>query len=665
MKLIGFRVTNYRSILDSGWVDLESLTTLVGKNESGKTSLLRALHKFKPYQNESYVIDREWPRGRRNERSPNAVVCSIRVLLDRDEQRDLRAATELRDFTMAFEIRKSYDGSTWIELDRELFPETPRASVLKKLIDGFTTSIVPVPGAISDGFQKCTLTMLEYAGTGKTDELAKSEALVRNLLSGDNPSALSQAERDYIDQYVAKVKSLASAIQSAASVRRIIGEYLLPRIPVFIYMDDYRIFHGTARLDQVHQRKQQNAQTDEDLTLTMIMELAGLDPDEEFQKGNNDDPGAKEQRQYDLNDASLSLTQEISSRWKQRRYEVEFRADGQSFFTMVKDESGHGLIPLEDRSKGFQWFFSFDLLFMHESNNTFKGCVLLLDEPGLHLHPDAQKDLLARLETYAQGNTLIYTTHLPFMIDLRQPERIRTLSETANGITVDRDLNLSQPEAKFTLQAALGMSASQSYLVAQKNLVVEGVDDFWFLSELSNLIARSDGQALPDDVLISASGGAAEAVYMATFMIGQKLDVTVLFDSDAAGDIASDKLIKNWLTRYRSQASVLKVGEVLGLGRDAAIEDVFDEDYYKAKVLDVYGGRIRAKGREALELVGGGQIVKRVERFLEQLDIPFNKGSVAKVIRNDLIRQANFARLEETTRERASKLIGALAATFR
>ena len=70
---------------------------------------------------------------------------------------------------------------------------------------------------------------------------------------------------------------------------------------------------------------------------------------------------------------------------------------------------------------------------MHDSDGTFEGCVLLLDEPGLHLHPGGQKDLLQRLDAYARKNTLIYTTHLPFLVDLREPKRIKVISQTEMG----------------------------------------------------------------------------------------------------------------------------------------------------------------------------------------------------------------------------------------
>ena len=48
LKAIRFRVYNFRNIDDSGWIPLEKVTAFVGRNESGKTALLKALHKFNP-----------------------------------------------------------------------------------------------------------------------------------------------------------------------------------------------------------------------------------------------------------------------------------------------------------------------------------------------------------------------------------------------------------------------------------------------------------------------------------------------------------------------------------------------------------------------------------------------------------------------------------------
>ncbi len=356
---------------------------------------------------------------------------------------------------------------------------------------------------------------------------ATHSARLRASLTAGSPQPQHQHENEFLVSYESALNTIRDRLTAEPSIRRKAHEYILSILPTFIYMDDYRAFNGKAMLDQVKQRQDQKVPTGEDETLLMLMRLAGLELDSEVNNGNSKD---REQRQYDLDDASASLTKLIEGRWKQRRYDVQFRADGHHFYTMIRDDrEKSGLIPLEERSKGFQWFFSFDMLFMHESSGTFKGCVVLLDEPGLHLHPEAQADLLERMEAYAEGNTLIYTTHLPFLLDLRRPERIRVLTATDEGRAYVTIINLSRPEEKLTLQAALGIRGRQSYLVAQRNLVVEGADDFMLISELSNLMIRSGARGLPDDVYVTAGGGASEAVYIATFMIGQELEVVALF----------------------------------------------------------------------------------------------------------------------------------------
>ena len=89
MRLKAFKVQMYRPILDSGWVDVDDITVIVGKNESGKTALLRALHKFNPFDPDPYALDREWPRGHRKSQSLAAVVVTIRFEFDDGESRKI------------------------------------------------------------------------------------------------------------------------------------------------------------------------------------------------------------------------------------------------------------------------------------------------------------------------------------------------------------------------------------------------------------------------------------------------------------------------------------------------------------------------------------------------------------------------------------------------
>jgi hypothetical protein len=271
------------------------------------------------------------------------------------------------------------------------------------------------------------------------------------------------------------------------------------------------------------------------------------------------------------------------------------------------------------------------------------------------------------MEHYAQDNTLIYTSHLPFMIDLRQPDRIRIISETPQGTIVTDDLTKTQPEAKLTLQAALGITGSTSFLLAQRNLVVEGVDDYWIVTELSNLLIRAGQVGLPEDIVITASGGASEAAYIATLMVGQELDVVVLLDTDIAGDHARDELVKKWLTRYKANpAQVLSVGPASGeSAREFAIEDLFPDDFYLKFVYETYSKQLQLAGASQLTLQGNDQLCKRVERALDALQIQFNKGSVAKRLRSALSRMRDINELPPVTKTRAEKLLAAITAAYR
>lgn len=62
MKATRFRVQNFPNIDDSDWINVEKVTAFVGSNESGKTSLLRSLHKFNPATPEPYDAQRDFLR---------------------------------------------------------------------------------------------------------------------------------------------------------------------------------------------------------------------------------------------------------------------------------------------------------------------------------------------------------------------------------------------------------------------------------------------------------------------------------------------------------------------------------------------------------------------------------------------------------------------------
>ena len=373
-----------------------------------------------------------------------------------------------------------------------------------------TVPDAPVGDTFSRALSECIEEAKRLAQQGSFTELAKLAGPHHEKLeragSADRPR--NQTEEQFLSGYINLLGRISTELAALPTMQRKAHECIIKHLPTFIYMDDYRSLEGTAHLDQVLQRIDQNQPTPQDETLLVIFKLAGLDVKKLIEQGNPQDPGTIRERQYDLQDAGQILTSAVASRWAQNPYKVQFRADGQRFFTEIEElDKNIGMLPLEEQSRGFQWFFSFDLRFMHDSGGTFAGCVLLLDEPGMHLHPGGQDDLLRRFDAYARENTLIYTTHLPFLVDLREPRRIHLMKEREDmSATVSNDLASSGPDEKLTLQAALGMKAFQRELIAHKNLVVAGADKLFILTALSSLLERSGRAGLAEDVAMGRCG---------------------------------------------------------------------------------------------------------------------------------------------------------------
>ena len=664
MKLKRFRVQMFKCILDSGWVDVTDLTVLVGKNEAGKTSLLKALQKFNPLTPDPYSMAREWPRGHRRERSDSQVVCQAEFRLDAADKTALANLTTEKMVAENLTVTRNYAGRIEVLFPEGSFPDRLHQNDVDQSCSELPSPPSEVAPRFFDIAQKCRNEAVRLANEGRFSELESLAAHQEHQLATLSTSdPRSSNETRFRTQYAQKLGEVVTKLRAMSSMQKKAIECVINRLPTFVYMDEYRTFRGTAYLDQVKQRFDMGKPTEDDETLITILNLAGLDLAGEVKKAEQ---GEREERQYDLSDAAATLNRKIENHWKQLRYEVDFRADGHQFMTFVRGLNEKALIRLEERSRGFQWFFSFDLMLMHETKGSLKGCVVLLDEPGLHLHPDAQIDLLDRLASYAEDNTLIYSTHLPFMIELNAPERIRIIGETAAGSVVTESLVETDPSARLVVQAALGFQGRAGFMVADQNLVVEGVDDYWILTALSNLFRKTGEPGLPNDVLVTPAGGAPEVTYIATFMVGQNLSVFALYDSDLAGETAKAKFIKNWLARYAGRKAVaFSLGEVLGTrDKECSIEDIFPESFYVKRVYEIYSKQLAAAGADLENLPPGDQLSNRLEAAFGAAGLKYNKGAVCKVLCRDLREMKNLRDLPSDTAEKAKAIFAAVEREF-
>jgi len=657
MKLEKCRIQNYRCITDSGWVNFDDIAVIVGRNESGKTSFLKALWRLNPYHDIGYNIDREWPSGRRKEKNAEKVVVEAVFSFSDKEQEDIFAIHESAEGIQSVQISRNYGG----EYFHIFSPENPNTEhEVSWVVDLVNSELEEPPAGFSEHFKTqyrdaFAELLAEIRDGGGSEHAISGLAEIKRQLPAFR--SLGQPHQQQDQQIIPSLSTIIDEVVSEINntpLLRVV-DYVHKHMPTFIYMDDYRMFVGAAKLDEVQNHKNAKKLKPEEETIIMIMDMAGLDLDEEVEKGNQED---REQRMLDMNDASNTLTELISERWSQRRYQVVFQADGQHFMTFVKDQNDKGLVPLEERSKGFQWFFSFDMHFMYETEGNFSNAIILLDEPGLHLHAAAQRDLLERMKAYAKDNQLVYTTHLPFMIDFKRLDNIYVAEEIPKeGTKIHTNWATADKDARFTLQAALGLSWSQSLFVGQYNLVVEGVDDFWFLTTFSSLFEDAGQPGLDADLVVTPAGGASKVAYVGTILHGQDLHVAVLLDSDPAGEQAFEQLVHQWIL---DEKLVIMVGDAIG-SKPCALEDLFGESYYLTKVAAAYAKEL---GGKSLTLdpktAGKRSLVHRVEDAFEKKKLGgFNKGRVAKRIMTEL-GKADLASLDKETVASFRKVIDAV-----
>ena len=565
MKITRAKITNYRSIDDSGWVSLDNVTTLVGKNESGKTAFLQALRRLNPvggvngnfnimdYPRKGYV------RYKRQHETDPATVIQAEFKLTQKEMGELESrfgVGVLRSPKVVASKNYKNQRSWEVDIDEE--------AVIRHVI-----SSAELPEEIQ-----------EYVGnTSKWDEL------YNRLQALDvKPTAVQQLMSELTKRFNSDLR------------QQIVLEHLERYLPEFVYFDNYSTMRGRISIQDIKERRFEPDELDDaDRTFLALLSLVGADMDDLEQQTSY------EYIKAELESASIGISDEIFEFWKQN---TELRVDfdlshanpndapplnsGTILHVRIWNDRHRVSVPFDERSKGFVWFFSF-LVYFSEIEEIRNGdMVLLLDEPGLNLHAMAQYDFLRFIdERLAPRHQVVYTTHSPFMINLDKLTSVRTVEDMDNyGTVVTDDVLQNSSETVFPLQTALGYQLAETLFLAPHCLLVNSPADLIYLQVLGEFCA-AEGRAKLDPRWVVIPVGKSENLPAFISLLGENYtSLAVLMDVTPTSR-AHIESINDVMTSRDSHRSPVKWVEVTRV-RDADIEDLIDPGFYLKLVNAAY-----------------------------------------------------------------------------
>ena len=664
MRLAKVRVQNYRSIIDSGEFSIEQLKTiLVGPNEAGKTALLQAIqHLNPPEEIKKLNALRDYPRslysritrGEIQEKEIE-VVSGTFSLTEEDMQ---YAPDGYKHKNLVYKYTKKMDNSA-----SHIVPEL-NASYFKDIKPDLLRLVHHLDRNTEEGKIKIHTTALEVLTAGWSD--------FRNLhkdtekLSVWLKSTYAEVDEDN-EKELNRWENISQQLKYTEQ-REAFYSYLSSNLPVFVLYSNYFRVKPIIHLANLARRTNENILDDEayDYGNNCLLKLLGFTAEElselgkvadiSHTKGDIESYREKlDKRSYQLNAASVELTSQIVRIWnpneaKGEASKLQFRADGQYLKVVVEDNIGVE-IELDQRSEGFQWLVSFFIVFFAESQGKHKNTVLLLDEPGVSLHALKQREFRKTISLLADTNQTIYSTHSPFMVGPDELDLVRVveLTDRRTGTKVHTTITSSDPAAMLPLQEALGYDLAQSLFSNQRNMILEGLTDYWYLEALSGLMKAAGEAGINDRISLIPANSASKVIYFATILSAHNLKVAALLDSDNAGDQAANQDV---LKSKLGAKNILRTGDFI----QPSLERAEIEDIVRYTLVKI------AKDILSWDIVDDNLMSPKkpiIEIFKAKVGKGFSKYLLAKSFLA-WSKENDFIHLEKEERENSSKLISAI-----
>lgn len=575
MKITGFDISHFKGVRDAkirfSDNDQARVHTFVGLNESGKTTLLEAMHSFSPDAETELVV-----------KSAHSAEEQREQWIPRDKISIFTGEVSITAYIKATsddltKLRADYLKDTGLIVNENGLQSEFTVRLIHKYRKG--DYVISVRNINLPNLRVKTKRAKKFRELSH-DELKQFGKIVRATIPTvayyptfvfDFPKRIYLTERDTSPRnrfYRQLFQDILDYDGNGYTIEDSILDRLHKEDTQGFWESWFSAFVGTTEEDKVKQVISRAERAVTKLIFSKWNEVFG------------EKIGAKE--------ISIDLQYE-KGKMIQREDGTEEEPTVHDAYIRFRIKDGANVYSVDDRSLGFRWFFSF-LLFtqfrIHRERQ--RPTIFLFDEPASNLHAAAQKKLLESFPAIAESpHRLIYSTHSHYMVEpkwLEQAYIVYDRSSTSNGDIIDssvredatvdvqivpyRQFVQEQPSQTSYFQPILDTLEVQPSKFDYKvgGLVVEGKSDYYFIRFCELCAGKNLGPIFP-------ARGAGTMGALVALHRGWGLPVRVLFDSDRGGKDGRKNLKKDFSLNDSESTKLSDV--VAGL---RTIEDILSNE---------------------------------------------------------------------------------------
>ena len=605
MRLRKFRVQGYRCIHDSGEIKVGDLAAFVGRNESGKTTILEALTLLnKDTKLSELDLCDEMTEELKSEvrlAEGEFVLSEKETVLIREKFPNLQDIKKMKIFRTNKNPRVQYDFGD-IKISGEA---SKRLNSWENFVDRIKSFVAEMPNPIRIRVD----TKFLSAPPPRTREVFMDMMAEFNnniyLIASQEPSIISGWKDIYQD-----LESIFDNMLIGTNERSALDNFIEDKLhPRFVYFSDYKKILGNIDLEEfVRETKGIRAkgleyveEFDKAETVNNLFYLAELDAQKLEDVQNSPSRLIKL-----LHTSSRRLSERLNPAWKGDPIHVELRWNpGNVLSVVISDVHKDGTVTntglLNRRAEGFKWTFSFIVNFAAETQKAeLKEAILLLDEPARNLHPAQQRGISDLLKGLAGSNQILYATHSPFMIfDYTQGNLL--------VVELDKRRHLSKiyydywnADDQTLIPILYGLSRGLVESIVDKQIgynsrpviIVETMADCMYLNAFDRFLKDPNLSMNPLNIVPAYNKNSV--LSLAIFYKNHGYDTFILLDNTEESRKISAELQSN---EFKSVQMIFF--ELAGQPR-LFIEDLMMEDDYLYAVNQTYEVKLRKEGYSTL-----------------------------------------------------------------